>query len=141
MGKQVFANHSDEILHMIKSFSVESTSTPTPTYTPPPAPTPPPALTPPTESVTSIPHWVKSNAGWWADGTIDDSSFLQGIEYLINEGIIVIPSTTTSGASGSQEVPAWVKKNASWWVDGTIDDGTFVSGIQYLVQVGIIKVS
>ena len=135
-GKQVFANHSDEILHMMKSFSFNSQSTPT--YIPPPAPTPIP--TPPTESVTSIPHWVKSNAGWWADGTINDSSFLQGIEYLINEGIIVIPPTTTSGASDSQEVPAWVKKNASWWVDGTIDDGTFVSGIQYLVQVGIIQV-
>jgi len=74
-----------------------------------------PTPTPPTESVTSIPHWIKNNAEWWADGIIDDSSFLQGIEYLINEGIIVIPPTTTSGASGSQEVPAWVKKNASWW--------------------------
>jgi len=90
---------------------------------------------------TSIPVWIKNNAGWWADGTINDSSFIQGIEYLINEGIIVIPPTTTSGSSGSQEVPAWVKKNASWWVDGTINDDTFVSGIQYLVQVGIIKIS
>ena len=52
----------------------------------------------------------------------------------------MIPSTTASGASGSQEVPAWIKSNAGWWVDGTIDDGTFVSGIQYLVQVGIIQV-
>tara|TARA_Y100000310_G_scaffold155044_1_gene154513 strand:- start:244 stop:2151 length:1908 start_codon:yes stop_codon:yes gene_type:complete len=99
-----------------------------------------PAPPPPTESSISIPAWIKSNAGWWVDGTIDDSSFLQGIEYLINQGIIVIPPTTTSGDSGSQEVPAWVKKNAGWWVDGTIDDGTFVSGIQYLVQVGIIQV-
>ncbi len=88
-----------------------------------------------------IPSWIKQNAEWWADGIISDIQFLQGIEYLINEGIIVIPSTTASGDSGSQEVPAWVKKNASWWVDGTIDDGTFVSGIQSLVQVGIINVS
>ena len=95
---------------------------------------------PSAESSVSIPAWIKSNAGWWVDGTIDDSSFLQGIEYLINQGIIVIPPTTASGASGSQEVPAWVKSNAGWWVDGTIDDGTFVSGIQYLVQVGIIQV-
>ena len=93
-----------------------------------------------TKSVTAIPSWIKNNAEWWADGVIDDSSFLQGIEYLINEGIIVIPPTTTSGASGSQEDPARVKKNASWWVDGTIDDSTFVSGIQYLVKAGIIQV-
>ena len=38
-----------------------------------------------------IPSWVKNNAGWLADGTIDDETFLQGIQYLIKEGIIQIP--------------------------------------------------
>ena len=89
----------------------------------------------------SIPVWVKNNAGWWAEGQIDDSSFLQGIQYLIKEGIMVIPPTETSESSGSQEVPGWIKNNAGWWADGVIDDNTFVSGIQYLVKVGIIKVS
>ena len=90
---------------------------------------------------TSIPSWIKNNAGWWADGIIDDSSFLQGIQYLIKEGIMVIPPTETSESSDSQEVPGWIKNNAEWWADGQIDDNTFVSGIQYLVKVGIIKVS
>ena len=93
-----------------------------------------------TKSVTAIPGWIKNNAEWWADGVIDDSSFLQGIQYLINEKIIVIPPTVTSGSSGSQEVPGWIKNNAEWWADGVIDDTTFVSGIQYLVKVGIIQV-
>ena len=39
---------------------------------------------------TSIPAWVKNNAGWWADGQIPDSAFVQGIQFLIKEGIIVI---------------------------------------------------
>ena len=89
----------------------------------------------------NVPEWVKNTAGWWADGLIDDSAFLQGIQYLIKEGIMVIPPTETSGSSGSQEVPSWVKNNAGWWADGIIDDNTFVSGIQYLVKVGIINVS
>ena len=89
----------------------------------------------------AIPGWIKNNAGWWADGQIPDSAFLQGIQFLIKEGIMVIPPTETSGSSGSQEVPAWIKNNAGWWADGQIDDNTFVSGIQYLVKVGIIKVS
>ena len=29
-----------------------------------------------------IPDWIKSNAGWWADGKIDDNSFVQGIQFL-----------------------------------------------------------
>ena len=33
-------------------------------------------------------HGVKNNAGWWADGTIDDANFIQGIQFLIKEGIL-----------------------------------------------------
>jgi len=39
---------------------------------------------------TSIPVWIKNNAGWWATDQIDDSSFLQGIQYLVQNGIIVV---------------------------------------------------
>mgnify|MGYP000994471432 CR=1 FL=1 len=39
---------------------------------------------------TSIPAWIKNNAGWWATDQIDDSSFLQGIQYLVQKGIIVV---------------------------------------------------
>ena len=35
-----------------------------------------------------IPKWIKNNAKWWADGKIDDDSFIQGIQFLIKEGII-----------------------------------------------------
>ena len=38
----------------------------------------------------NVPDWVKNNAGWWATGEIDDSSFLQGIQYLVQKGIIVV---------------------------------------------------
>ena len=27
-----------------------------------------------------VPTWVKNNAGWWAEGSIDDGSFVQGIQ-------------------------------------------------------------
>ena len=37
-----------------------------------------------------IPEWIKSNAGWWADGGIDDESFVGGIQFLIKEGIMKI---------------------------------------------------
>ena len=37
-----------------------------------------------------IPLWIKNNAGWWATDQIDDSAFVQGIQYLVQNGIIVI---------------------------------------------------
>ena len=39
---------------------------------------------------TSIPAWIKNNAGWWATDQIDDSAFLKGIQYLVQNGIIVV---------------------------------------------------
>ena len=38
----------------------------------------------------SVPEWVKNNAGWWANEQISDSAFIDGIEFLIKEGIIQI---------------------------------------------------
>ena len=35
-----------------------------------------------------IPEWIKNNAGWWAEGIIDDEAFVNGIQYLVKEGII-----------------------------------------------------
>ena len=47
---------------------------------------------PPTQQEDSpsqeIPSWIRNNAAWWAAGQIDDQTFVQGLEYLIQKGII-----------------------------------------------------
>lgn len=94
-----------------------------------------------TEKPTQIPSWIKNNAGWWASDQIDDSSFVQGIQYLIKEGIMKIPPTSQGSSSGNNQIPSWIKTNAGWWAGGQIDDNTFVQGIQWLITNGIMKVS
>ena len=39
-----------------------------------------------------VPDWIKNNAGWWADGTVDDTTFLNGITYLLENEIINVSS-------------------------------------------------
>ena len=85
-----------------------------------------------------IPDWIKDVAGFWHAGDINDASFLEGISYLIQNNVIVIPSTESG--SGGGEVPEWVKNTAGWWADGSIDDETFVNAITYLIQQGLIQV-
>ncbi len=87
-----------------------------------------------------VPSWVKNNAGWWAEGTIDDDSFVQGIQFLIKEKIMKIPKTTQGTGGSSNEIPPWIKSNAGWWANGDINDETFVQGIQFLIEEGILKV-
>ena len=33
-----------------------------------------------------VPQWVKTSAGWWADGAISDAEFVRGIAYLMSAG-------------------------------------------------------
>ena len=87
-----------------------------------------------------IPQWVKNNAGWWYQNQIDANTFAQGIQYLIQQGIIKIPSTTPGQATPGVQIPSWVKNDAGFWSEGQIDDQTFVAGIQWLITNGIITV-
>lgn len=89
--------------------------------------------------LTSIPSWVKNVASFWCQDQIDDASFVEGIQYLIDNGIIVVPAKSKV-ISDTQEVPQWVKNNACWWSEGSITDLDFASGIEYLVREGIIVV-
>ncbi|MCV0401265.1 MAG: hypothetical protein K5777_04735 [Nitrosopumilus sp.] len=86
-----------------------------------------------------IPSWIKNNAGWWSNGQIDDTAFIQGIQYLITEGIMNIPQTE-SGESSENEIPSWIKNNAGWWSNGQIDDTAFIQGIQYMITNGILQI-
>ncbi|MEX0863116.1 thermonuclease family protein [Nitrosopumilus sp.] len=86
-----------------------------------------------------IPDWIRNNAAWWANGSIDDQTFVSGIEYLIKEGIISI-STTQSSEKTTDEIPSWIRTNVNWWADGMISDFDFVKGIEFLINSGIIQV-
>ncbi|MDE0831802.1 MAG: hypothetical protein OSA03_01555, partial [Nitrosopumilus sp.] len=91
------------------------------------------------KSVEKVPVWIKNNAGWWADGSIDDDSFIQGIQFLVKEKIIEIKESSSS--QKDDQIPSWVKNNAGWWASGQISESDFLSGINHLVKTGIISVS
>jgi len=89
---------------------------------------------------SNVPDWVKNNAGWWSEGQINDTAFVSGVQYMIENGIINVPSTTRSSGA-SDTIPTWVKNNAGWWADGTLTENEFVNALQYLIKMGIMQVS
>ena len=104
-----------------------------------PGGTKPPSIPPPTNEI-SIPDWVRNNAAWWSDGAITDNDFASGIEFMIKEGIIKVPATSSGQASENAIIPDWVRNNAGWWSEGLISDEDFANGIQFLIEEGIISV-
>ena len=93
-----------------------------------------------TQPTTVIPYWIRNVAGGWANNTIDDATFVQGLQYLVQHAIIKVPQT--QGGAGSHQIPSWIKNVAGEWgkPNSSIDDATFAKGIQYLISVGIIVV-
>jgi len=45
------------------------------------------------ETMSSIPEWVKNNAGWWIEGEISDTEFTMALQYLVKTGIITVNLT------------------------------------------------
>ena len=41
-------------------------------------------------TLQSIPVWIKNTAGWWATDKIPDEEFLKGINFLIDNGLLII---------------------------------------------------
>ena len=39
-----------------------------------------------------IPSWIKSTASFWVDGQIGNSEFLSALQFLVKEGILIIPA-------------------------------------------------
>lgn len=85
IGKQGLAQikYKGEQLFAYGGSGIISTPAPTTNNTPKDTGTKP-------QTSYNIPSWVKQNAKWWAEGTISDQDYIQGLQYLISKGILKI---------------------------------------------------
>jgi len=93
-----------------------------------------------------IPSWIKETAEFWAEDLIDDVTFVNAMEWMIKNSIIVTPELRIVDSSESDDlsdreviVPKWIKNNARFWSDNQISDSDFLSGITYLYKEEIVK--
>jgi len=86
-----------------------------------------------------IPSWIKTTTGYWVDGFSSDDEFVNAMQFLIDEGIIVIPPTASGGETAA-EIPSWIKTTTGYWVNNKITDVEFINAIQWLINNGIIRV-
>ena len=88
----------------------------------------------------TVPSWIKNNAGWWADEQIDDDSFISGIQWLVTNDVIILPSIEQGTGDDENVIPRWIKSTAGWWAEDKINDATFIGAIKYLINEGIMVV-
>jgi hypothetical protein len=95
---------------------------------------------PNTDTNEKLPNWIRNNAKWYAEGSIGESDFISGIQYMIANNIIDLPKVENTSSQKLSSVPEWIKNNAKWWSEGQISDDDFIKGIQFLVKNRIIQI-
>jgi len=61
----------------------------------------------------SVPDWIKNNANWWSENLIDDTDFINGLQYLIEYKIIKIDNKKILGKAPLEDI----KFSSSWRID------------------------
>lgn len=87
-----------------------------------------------------IPSWIKNVAEFWVNDQIDDSGFVQVIEYLVQKNIISIPNAKPPEGGAAILVPSWIKMTAAFWADELITDAEFAKALEWLINHGIVRV-
>ena len=54
----------------------------------------------------AVPEWVKTSAGWWAEGAITDEDFVGSLQYLIGVGLVRAPAGAGGQADGAADAGA-----------------------------------
>ena len=75
----------------------------------------------------SNPEWLRSNAEWWSEGKIDDITYLNSIEFLINSGIISMNNERYSQKIEISSGEEGIFKIWTWAYDIYFQDGNQVS--------------
>ena len=52
----------------------------------------------------SMPDWLRNNAKWWSQGQISEDDFIQGIEYLIQNGILTFTADEVKSVEEKSEI-------------------------------------
>ena len=68
---------------------------------------------------------------------LPDSTFVTGIEFVIENKIIMISSVPSSNVSDDQ-IPDWIRNSAHWWSQDLISEDEFVESLKFLIREGII---
>ena len=81
-----------------------------------------------------IPAWIKSTASFWVEGDISDSEFITALQFLVKEGILVIPSEQNEKTDVFQLSVKELKDQAVSWdyKDILRDEDYYVGKIIYV---------
>lgn len=90
-----------------------------------------------TSNMDHVPHWIKNDVKLWKNKEINDSEFVNGIQFLIKNNDMSIHISDMSEIN-SGIIPMWIRNSIAEWSNGVSPDEEFISDISYLISHRII---
>ena len=91
-----------------------------------------------------IPSWIKTTAAFWVDGVTTDHEFISAMEFLIDNGVIVIPKIVELEQEimrlGQELENIQKQEETSETTDGVTTDHEFISAMEFLIDNGVIVI-
>ena len=93
------------------------------------------------QSSDGIPSWIKNTALWWGQDQISDDDFLGAMQFLIKEGILVIPSEEIEiQEEETASLQYWKDQSVSWDYKDILRNSDNMASINNQFKNGLKKV-
>ena len=92
------------------------------------------------QTIGKIPDWIKHIANWWSMGNISDKKFTDSMQYMIKNGIMIIPENEKFENTNELKMISFVRNNFSQWSQNEIPNEEFYKNMNWLIEKKFIKI-
>ncbi len=80
----------------------------------------------------------KKIMGEWVEGTRTDSDFIDTLNFLREDFVILNINNPNNVKKSQENIPTWFKNNVSWWLEKKTSTNEFVNSIDFLLKNEIL---
>ncbi len=63
------------------------------------------------QETSSIPNWIKNTAKLWVNGDLGDADFIKAVQWMVTNGIIILPNNSQSTINSQMSAPSASQSN------------------------------
>ena len=86
-----------------------------------------------------VPSWVKNTVEWWSLTKINDEDFLESLEYLIENDVIVITEKQSTTNNNELKMMSVSRTDLNTWSQNQSSDKEFFENIHWLMDNNLIN--
>ena len=91
------------------------------------------------ENNEKIPQWIKQTVNWWAHDKINDSQFLNSLEYMIQRDIIKVNEEFSFADKNELKMLSAIRNDLNLWSEGSSTNNEFFKITNWFIENKLIE--